>query len=244
MISMSLWRLQGSNTGLLLPTTSSNYPDLAWVHSSFVGMCFKSTTMHSMKCRSLKWLPKAAHQTRLTPLCMWKKGVCGSIECIELRVSLYIYIYCIYTTQYIILYWHTLSSCHFPTFKCVNGTGAWTCFEDMGFFSQKGKKRPPFFILQKNPCSQKNTRRKGDVTISTQPPTKQPRYELVMRKFEDVLGPRSEALRFRCFHSLLTWPLTGGQVPGLWVLKVWSGGKLTSEMQFWDRVYIHVYTIE
>ena len=121
-----------------------------------------------------------------------------------------IYILYIYTTQYIILYWHTLSSCHFPTFKCVNGTGAWTCFEDMGFFPRK-EKTPPIFYPAKKSLQPKKHGRKGDVTISTQPPTKQPRYELVMRKFEDVLGPRSEALRFRCFHSLLTWPLTGGR---------------------------------
>ena len=79
-----------------------------------------------------------------------------------------------------------------------------------GVFSQKGKNAPIFYPAKKS-LQPKKHGRKGDVTISTQPPTKQPRYELVMRKFEDVLGPRSEALRFRCFHSLLTWPLTGGR---------------------------------
>ena len=78
-------------------------------------------------------------------------------------------------------------------------------FEDMVFSSKEKRPPPPHFWSCKNPCSQKTTV-EMEMSIWTQPPTKQPRYELVMRKFEDVLGPRSEALRFRCFHSLLTWP--------------------------------------
>ena len=149
MISISLWRLQGSNTGLLLPTTSSNYPDLAWVHSSFVGMCFKSTTMHSMKCRSLKWLPKAAHQTRLTPLCMWKNGVCGSIECIELRVS-YIYIYILYIYYPV---YHTLLAYIIIMSLSDVQVRKWywrvNMFWRHGVFSQKGKNAPHFLSCKK-----------------------------------------------------------------------------------------------
>lgn len=211
---------------------SSNAAPRCWGHWSSIKLCQVSSGCGSV------WDPRGEGEG--CRFIVWK--IAFEVSFIVALIEYVIYIYCIYTTQYIILYWHTLSSCHFPTFKCVNGTGAWTCFEDMGFFPRK-EKTPPIFYPAKKSLQPKKNRRKGDVTISTQPPTKQPRYELVMRKFEDVLGPRSEALRFRCFHSLLTWPLTGGQVPGLWVLKVWSGGKLTSEMQFWDRVYIHVYTI-
>ena len=79
------------------------------------------------------------------------------------------------------------------------------------------------------------------VTCTNHRPTGQtwPRYELVMRKFEDVLGPRSEALRSRCFHSLLTWA-KGARVYEFWRFEVEESWL---EMQSWDMVWCIYYRI-
>ena len=126
----------------------------------------------------------------------------------------------IYTTQYHTVLAYIIIICHhylqFPTFKCVVVL-ARSCWRH-GWKQVYAPCCPAYPYRFTWRTEKLNS---YGVTCTNHRPTGQtwPRHELVMRKFEDVLGPRSEALRSRCFHSLLTWA-KGARVYEFWRFEV------------------------
>lgn len=180
----------------------SNAAPRCWGHWSSIKLCQVSSGCGSV------WDPRGEGEG--CGFIVWK--IAFEVSFIVALIEYVIYILYIYYPVY-----HTLLAYIIMSLSDVQ-VRKWywrvNMFWRHGFFSQQGKNAHHFLSCKKILAAKKNIV-EMEMSIWTQPPTKQPRYELVMRKFEDVLGPRSEALRFRCFHSLLTWPLTGGQVPGL-----------------------------